>query len=439
MKTRAAIVSVCLSLLFVVVYSSTNFLASQRTDVGTWYYEWELAIPFVPLMIIPYMSIDLFFVIAPFLCRDRRELAVFSYRVCFAIVVAGFIFAIFPLRLAFERHPVEGWLGAIFNPFLTMDKPFNLLPSLHIALRTILADLYTRKTRGIANVLLHIWFSLVGLSTLLTHQHQVVDVIGGFVLAGYSIYLFRHQAHTLPVIPNRVIASIYGLSAVAMTALFAIVWYAGWREGIIFLWPAIAAAIVAMAYIGLGPGVYRKTEGRLPLSTRFVLGPVLVAHYLSLLYYRRQCRPWDAVTSQVLIGRQLDDTLARRVLDDGVTAVLDLTAESSEAKPLLSTTYRQFPILDLTAPAADQLSEMAAFIAEHTKQGRVYVHCKIGYSRSAAAVAAYLLHSGRARHVEEAIEQLRAARPSIVVRPEVRAALVAYADKLQSRQDRFGT
>ena len=58
---RSALTAFALSLLFSVVYSSTNWITSQRTDVGTWYYEWEQYIPFVPLMIFPYMSIDLFF------------------------------------------------------------------------------------------------------------------------------------------------------------------------------------------------------------------------------------------------------------------------------------------------------------------------------------------------------------------------------------------
>ena len=28
------------------------------------------------------------------------------------------------------------------------------------------------------------WFVLVGLSPLLTHQHHVIDIVGGFALAG---------------------------------------------------------------------------------------------------------------------------------------------------------------------------------------------------------------------------------------------------------------
>ena len=96
--------------------------------------------------------------------------------------------------------------------------------------------------------------------------------------------------------------------------------------------------------------------------------------------------------------------------------------------------YRNLPILDLTAPTQDQLHEAAAFIAEHAETGVVYVHCKIGYSRSAAAVAAYLLTNGHATSAEEAIEKLRSVRPAIVVRPEVREALLRFASRRQNEK-----
>ena len=148
----------------------------------------------------------------------------------------------------------------IFNPFLAMDKPYNLLPSLHITLRTILADLYARKSRGFVNLSLHVWFSLVGLSTLLTHQHHVIDVLGGFALAGISIYFFRPMSHRLPVIPNYKMSVCYGLLALLMMVLCTVTW----REGVLFLWPTLAMLIVSWAYLGGGPGIYRKSNGRLP-------------------------------------------------------------------------------------------------------------------------------------------------------------------------------
>jgi protein-tyrosine phosphatase len=71
-------------------------------------------------------------------------------------------------------------------------------------------------------------------------------------------------------------------------------------------------------------------------------------------------------------------------------------------------------------------AEAVAFIAEEAAKGRVYVHCKIGYSRSAAVVGAYLLASHEAATVEEAVAQLRKVRPSIIIRPEAMEALRTF-------------
>jgi hypothetical protein len=132
-RSKALAVSAGLSILFLIVYGGCNWIASHRANVGTFYFDWERAIPFVPFFILPYMSIDLFFLVAPFLCRSDRELSVFAKRIATAILVAGMCFLIWPLRFAFPRPHADGALGALFDWFRGMDAPYNLLPSLHAA------------------------------------------------------------------------------------------------------------------------------------------------------------------------------------------------------------------------------------------------------------------------------------------------------------------
>src|SRR4029453_2314774 len=107
--------SVLLSGLFVVAYSTTNWITSLRSDTHVWMYSWERFIPFVPLMIVPSIWIHLFFVLGPFVCADRQELRVLTRRIALAIVVACTIFLLIPLRLGFERPPAPGVLGAVFD------------------------------------------------------------------------------------------------------------------------------------------------------------------------------------------------------------------------------------------------------------------------------------------------------------------------------------
>jgi protein phosphatase len=151
------------------------------------------------------------------------------------------------------------------------------------------------------------------------------------------------------------------------------------------------------------------------MTSRLLLAPLIIGQRLSLAYYRRQCVAWNEVTRNVWIGRQLSNREAANAARQGVSAVLDLTAEFTESGAFLSLTNLNVPILDL--------KRCVAFISDHAEDGVVYVHCKIGYSRSAAVVAAYLIASGIAPSADEAIAQLKRARPSIVIRPEAIEAI----------------
>jgi protein-tyrosine phosphatase/membrane-associated phospholipid phosphatase len=425
--SKALAVSAGLSVLFLIVYGGCNWITGHRANVGTLYFEWERKIPFVPFFILPYMSIDLFFIVAPFLCRTDRELSILAKRITTAIIVAGICFLLFPLRFAFPRPQADGWIGALFDWFRGMDAPYNLLPSLHAAFALILFEIYFRHARSVVRIAIMTWFVLIALSPILTYQHHLIDIVGGFVLAGYCFYLFRESSHTPPVVANHRVGSYYA----AGTALLLIMGGIFWPWGVLLLWPAIAVAIVAIAYFRAGPIVFHKTEGTLPWSTRFVLAPCLLGQYLSLLYYRRQCRSWDKVTPQIWIGGKLGCRSANKALCSGVVSVLDLSAEFSEAKPFRKINYRNIPVLDLTAPTQAQLLEVSKFIGNHSRNGAVYVHCKIGYSRSAAAVAAYLIMSEKVKTAEEAFAMIRRVRPSVVIRPEVRSALSEFEHRVR--------
>jgi protein-tyrosine phosphatase len=224
------------------------------------------------------------------------------------------------------------------------------------------------------------------------------------------------------VVPNRRVGIYY--TAGACVALLVGVVLRPW--GLLLIWPAISLTIVASSYFGLGPCVFRKTEGKIPRSAWVILWPVLLGQHISLIYYSRRCRPWDRLTPYLWIGRKLTVHQARRAIAEGVTAVLDLTGEFSEVPPLLGVTYRQLPIMDLTAPTPGQTKEAIEFIREHSAPGIVYVHCKVGYSRSAAIAGAFLLASGQSDDAQAAVEMLRAARPSIVIRPEALDAIQSF-------------
>ncbi len=189
-----------MSALFLAVYGGCNWITARRAHVGSFFFEWERGIPFVPFMILPYLSIDLFFLGAPLLLRRADELRIFARRIATAIVIAGAFFLFVPLRFAFPRPTAAGWLGLIFDWFRAMDAPFNLFPSLHAALWVLLVEVYAEKLTGVVRVVVLGWFVLIALSPILTHQHHVIDIVGGFLLGlGCRFFLSPNQPRRLMI------------------------------------------------------------------------------------------------------------------------------------------------------------------------------------------------------------------------------------------------
>lgn len=418
-RWAAARTAALLGALFVVVYGGCSFLTSLRSDVGTWYYAWERHIPFLPIFILPYLSIDAFYISAPFLCRTRDELRVLAGRITLAVLVAGACFLIMPLQLAVERPSAPGALGAAFAAFVSLDKPFNLFPSLHIALGCILGTFFAQRFGGFWRWLLIGWFVLVTTSTLFTYQHHFVDVVGGGVLALLCFHFIRPGPRGERNANPR-IGFYYLALAAACSGLASL---GGWA--LLLLWPGLACALLALGYFGWGPAVFDKADGRQTWSTRLLFAPVLLGQWLSLAHYRKQARAWDELEKNVWIGRRLDPSEAEEAVGKGVVAVLDLTGEFDEAPAFTGVEYLNVPVLDLTAPTSAQLAVAVAFLDHQTARGVVYVHCKIGFSRTAAVAGVWLRRSGRAASAAEAIERLRLARPGLVIRPEAEGSILA--------------
>jgi len=427
-RWKDAATSAALSALFLVVYPSCNWITGLRPHVGNLYFAWERSIPFLPAFIIPYMSIDLFFVAAPFRARSDQERTTLARRMAAAILIAGICFLLFPLRFAFERPHVDGPLGVIFNNFRTFDQPFNQCPSLHIALCAILADTYMRATKGPLRWALAVWFALIFISPLVTYQHHAIDILGGAALAVICFHFFRNQPLLQPFTPNFRVGSYYAAGALLLS-LMSVLW-TPWS--LLLVWPAVSLALVAAGYLLVGPGIFRKEHGMLPHTSSMLFAPVLVGQRLSRMYYSHRCNAYDRLTQNVWIGRCLSGAEARGIRRAGITAVVDLTAEFSECSELRALPYLQIPILDLTAPTPAQIDEAIAFITDHANNGIVYVHCKIGYSRTATIAGAYFLASGQVESDEQALTALRQARPSIITRPEALAALAAYRARLDN-------
>lgn len=414
--------------LFFGTYGFATWVTAQRDDVASLVFDWERHMPFWAWTIVPYWSIDLLYGLSLLLPRSRDELKRHALRLLSAQVIAVSCFLLWPLRFTFPRPELDGLFGWLFAVLAGFDKPFNQAPSLHIALLVVLWVCYARHIHGAWRWLVHGWFALIGISVLTTYQHHFIDVPTGALAGWLCVWLWPldrpsplASAHFSHDPQRRRLALRYALGAAAFTL-------AAWAWGGIglwLLWPAVALLLVAVNYALLdAAGFQKRADGRLSPAARWLLAPYLAAAWInSRLWTRNHPQP-DQVVDNVWLGRlptpaELDAS--------PFAAVLDLCAELSlDGRSLAA--YQSLPLLDLCAPSPAQCLAAAQAIEHQRQYGPLLVCCALGYSRSATAIAAWLLHSGRAATVDSALVQLRRARPQIVLHAAHRQALESLAN-----------
>jgi membrane-associated phospholipid phosphatase len=411
---------------FFVSYGFANWTAAQRVNLPSIAFDWERAIPFWAWTILPYWSIDLLYGLSLFVCSSRRELDTHAKRLLTAQLVAVTCFVIVPLRFSFTQPASDGVWGSMFAALAQFDQPFNQMPSLHLALAAILWALYARKLTGFARSAMTVWFLLIGASALTTYQHHFIDIPTGLLLGLLCVWAwpFADEGDGRSIAAHwrwtrdryrRRLAAIYASGAIVLALLaFA---QGGWALWL--WWPAVSLMLVALAYAAIGAGAFQKRgDGRLSLAARWLFAPYRAGAWVN-------SRAWTfvdprpvTVADGVCLGRV---PTARELARLPRTNVIDLTAEFQ-----LRTGERALvaiPMLDLVAPSAFELARAAEAIERLRTRGSVLVCCALGASRSACAVAAWLLATGRAPDVASALSAVRAARSRVVLRAGHVAAL----------------
>lgn len=187
---RTRIVSaVLLSLFCLSIYGAVNALAGMRGITRSLATGWDMAIPRLNWFVIPYWSIDLMLGLSPIFATTRGEWRTLLKRLFWAFTVACLIFLLFPFRCAYPRGIPEDWTGPFFAVLHATDLPYNQAPSLHVAEAILFAPVYLAKiVSPLLRMGLVIWIALGCVSTVLTHQHHLVDLVTG---ALFGLLLFR--------------------------------------------------------------------------------------------------------------------------------------------------------------------------------------------------------------------------------------------------------
>jgi hypothetical protein len=398
---RALVWLLFLGPFFFLTYNFANTSASHRAHVATLMFPWERHIPFIGWTILPYWSSDLLYALSIGICSTRRELDLHGKRLLAIQVFSIACFLAFPLRCAFPRPSVSGWEGDLFNALHTFDQPFNQAPSLHVGLAVILWMRFRAHTAGPLRIALAAWFILVAATTLTTWQHQFIDVPTG---AWAGLMVMAAVPEKRLAAPQFQLTLLY-LSGAAVCTISAFVLQSwGWM----LLWPGFALSLVGGAY-WTGNPAWIGTWLMLPYTT---------AAWINSRLWTRGEPSKNLLMDAVWIGRA-PSPLER----NGMNSVVALAAEM----PIRGDAH--IPMLDLLPPTEDQLEVAVRAIMTFAHRRPTLVCCALGYSRSAIAAAAWLIAAGHATDTDDAIEQVRRARPQVVVNPKFKLRLEQWAKR----------
>ena len=165
--------------------------------------------------------------------------------------------------------------------------------------------------------------------------------------------------------------------------------------------------------------------------THVATGPHAIAlRWYDLFHRRSRGTPvWrlSAITPQLYVGGQHYKQGYRRMLDFGITAIVNMRREHCDReKGIAGERHLQLATIDNTPPSVKDLTRGVDFIgAEIARGGKVYIHCAVGCGRAPTMAAAWLIATGATP--AEALTRIRRVRPFINPTGQQKSVLEDFA------------
>ena len=196
------------------------------------------------------------------------------------------------------------------------------------------------------------------------------------------------------------------------SAVFAV--HAAWFRAMFFM-VGLSFGVVSAAYFFRKPSwLLNRPNGSRSFLAWLLLWPYYLLARASLAAYRisqRQAVPVAEVVPGLWFSRWLTSRELQRI---SPSAVLDLAAELPHCGFDVPT-YRSLPWLDGRTPSQEDLRRASVWISEHLERGPVLVHCALGHGRTGSAILAWLADTGQMSNTGDAVQRLRALRPTFSV------------------------
>lgn len=176
--------------VFELVYALANADFTRRGFLLDVALPLDAQAPFIPAFALVYISvIPLVLVSALILKKPERSLSFFA-AVVFEVILSGICFLLFPVAPPVpppvDLHSISGMLFGLAD---MMNLEGNCMPSLHVALALSCAWAGARRLQMLSKVALWAWALGVCASTWLIHQHWLLDIVGGALVAAIGMAL----------------------------------------------------------------------------------------------------------------------------------------------------------------------------------------------------------------------------------------------------------
>ena len=161
---------------WVIVYVGADWIAGLHSYRVPLESVVDRQIPFVPQASIVYLSLFPMLWLAPFRLQTPGELRRFAAALGWLIAISGVGFLVLPSQAVRSTPGVSGISGPIFQFADWVNLSFNYLPSLHVGMAVVCARVYSRLASPMLTAGFWLWAVAIAISTLLTHQHFIIDV-----------------------------------------------------------------------------------------------------------------------------------------------------------------------------------------------------------------------------------------------------------------------
>jgi hypothetical protein len=181
--------SLLVGVAFFGVYPAMNWITSLRPSPFHLYFSAELAIPFVPQFIWVYLSMYVLFLV-PLFVVPAASMPALGKQLIAGSLVSALFFLLIPAELGFVREvPAAAPYAAIFANVFSVDRPYNLVPSLHVIFSSAIVLACADCARPPFRVVLYVWLGVIVVSTLFVHQHHLLDVAAALAI----VYVLRRR------------------------------------------------------------------------------------------------------------------------------------------------------------------------------------------------------------------------------------------------------